>query len=83
MDLGVEIRAGLHTGEVEIRGDDIGGTAVHAAARIEEAASPGEVLVSRTVADLMVGNDAVRFEELGIQVLKGLPGKWTLLRAIA
>ncbi len=83
MDLGVEIRAGLHTGEVEIRGDDIGGTAVHAAARIEEAAAPGEVLVSRTVADLMVGNDAVRFEELGNQVLKGLPGEWTLLRAIA
>ncbi len=80
---GIEIRAGLHTGEVEIRDDDIGGAAVHAAARIEEAAAPGEVLVSRTVVDLMVGNDAVRFEELGSQVLKGLPGEWTLHRVIA
>lgn len=81
-DLGIEVRAGLHTGEIEIRDDDIGGAAVHAAARIEEAAPPGEVLVSRTVVDLMVGNDAVRFEELGGQALKGLPGEWTLHRVV-
>ena len=81
--LGIEIRAGLHTGEVEIRDNDIGGAAVHAAARIEAAAAPGEVLVSRTVVDLMVGNDAVRFEELSSQALKGLPGEWTLHRVIA
>jgi class 3 adenylate cyclase len=83
VNIGIRIRAGLHTGEIEIRGDDISGAAVHAAARIEEAAAPGEVVVSRTVADLMVGNDVVRFEELGSQALKGLPGEWTLLRAVA
>ncbi len=83
VNIGIRIRAGLHTGEIELRGDDISGAAVHAAARIEETAGPGEVVVSRTVADLMVGNDAVRFEELGSQVLKGLPGEWTLLRAFA
>ena len=55
--------------------------AVHVAARIEELAAPGEVVVSRTVADLMVGNDAVRFEELGQLALRGLHGEWMLFRA--
>lgn len=80
--IGIEIRAGLHTGEIEIRGADISGAAVHAAARIEEAAAPSEVIASRTVVDLMVGNTAVRFEELGSHVLKGLPGEWPLYRAV-
>ena len=79
---GIRIRAGLHTGEIEIRGDDIGGVAVHAAARIEESASPGEVVVSRTVADLMIGNHAVNFETLGSHVLRGIPGEWPLFRAV-
>ncbi len=83
VNLGIQIRAGLHTGEIEIRDDDIGGAAVHAAARIEQAAPPGAVLVSRTVVDLMVGNDAVQFEELGSHQLRGLPGEWTLLRVVA
>ena len=82
VNMGIRIRAGLHTGEIEIRGSDIGGAAVHAAARIEETAAPGEVVVSRTVADLMVGNDAVRFEALGNHELKGLPGEWPLFRAV-
>ena len=80
-ELGIEIRAGLHTGEIEIRGNDISGAAVHVAARIEEAAAPGEVLVSRTVVDLTAGNDELNFEEVATHALKGLPGNWTLSRA--
>ena len=79
---GIHIRAGLHTGEIELRGDDIAGTAVHIAARIEEAAAPGEVIVSRTVADVMAGNDSVNFVDLGRRKPKGLPGDRTLLRAM-
>ena len=82
VNIGIKIRAGLHAGEIEIRGNDIGGAAVHAAARIEEAAAPGEVVASRTVVDLMVGNDAVSFEALGNHELKGLPGEWPLYRAV-
>ncbi len=82
VNIGIRIRAGLHAGEIEIRGDDIAGAAVHAAARIEETAAPGEVIASRTVVDLMVGNDAVRFEALGNHELKGLPGEWPLFRAV-
>jgi len=81
-DLGLTIRAGLHTGEVEIRGDDIAGTAVHVAARIEQAAAPGQVVVSQTVADLTVGNSAVSYRSLGSHELKGLPGKWSLLQTV-
>lgn len=80
---GIRIRAGLHTGEIELRGNDIGGTAVHAAKRIEGAAAPGEVVVSRTVVDLMVGSDVVRFEPLGSHELRGLSGEWQLYRAMA
>ena len=82
VNYGIRIRAGLHTGEIEIRGNDIGGVAVHAAARIEEAASPGEVVVSRTVADLTVGNHTVNYEALGSHVLRGIPGEWPLFRAV-
>ncbi len=75
--LGVEIRAGLHTGECEIRGDDIGGVAVHLASRVCELSGAGEVLVSRTVTDLLAGSDLV-FDDRGEFALKGIPGLWRL-----
>jgi class 3 adenylate cyclase len=75
--LGVEIRAGLHTGEVQPRGDDVGGIAVHAAARIMAAAGAGEVLVSRTVRDLVAGADFA-LEDRGSHALKGIGGEWQL-----
>jgi class 3 adenylate cyclase len=71
------IRAGLHTGEVELRGDDVGGLAVHIAARVMAAAGSGEILVSRTVRDLVAGSD-VTLEDRGIYRLKGLDGDWQL-----
>ena len=76
-DLGIEIRAGLHTGEVEIRGDDIGGIAVHAAARVMAEAGPSEVLVSNTVKDLVAGS-GIEFTDRGMHALKGVPGEWAL-----
>ena len=75
--LGLELRMGLHTGEIELRDGDIGGIAVHAAARIQALASPGEVLVSRVVTELVAGSD-LRFSERGEHELKGLPGAWSL-----
>ena len=69
-EIGIELRAGLHTGEVELRGDDVAGLAVHLAARIEAAAGAREVLVSRTVVDLTLGSD-LRFEPRGPHALKG------------
>jgi class 3 adenylate cyclase/dienelactone hydrolase len=75
--IGIEIRAGIHTGECELIGDDIGGMCVHLAARICGLAGPGEVLVSRTVTDLVVGSD-IEFLEHGAHVLKGVPGQWEL-----
>ena len=75
--LGLEVRAGLHTGEVEIRGQDIGGIAVHIGARVAGLAGPGEVLVSRTVTDLVAGS-GIEFADRGEHVLKGVPGQWTL-----
>ena len=74
---GVEIRAGVHTGEVQLRGDDVGGIAVHFAARVMAAAAPGEVLVSATVHDLVAGSDHV-FEDRGAHGLKGIAGEWRL-----
>jgi class 3 adenylate cyclase len=74
---GVEVRAGVHTGEVQIRGDDIGGIAVHFAARVMAAAGPGEILVSRTVHDLIAGSDYV-LEDRGAHALKGMTGEWRL-----
>jgi class 3 adenylate cyclase len=74
---GVEIRAGVHTGEVQLRGEDVGGIAVHFAARVMAAAGPGEVLVSRTVHDLVAGSDYV-LEDRGAHVLKGMTGEWRL-----
>ena len=75
--MGINIRAGLHTGPVELRGDDIAGMAVHIAARVEALAGPGEVLVSRTIVDLIVGSD-IEFEDRGEHELKGVPGSWKL-----
>jgi pimeloyl-ACP methyl ester carboxylesterase len=76
--LGVEIRAGIHTGECELLGDDIGGIAVHIAARILGQAGAGEILVSRTVRDLVVGS-GTGFEDRGSVKLRGVPGTWQLL----
>jgi DNA-binding SARP family transcriptional activator/class 3 adenylate cyclase len=78
--LGLEIRAGVHAGEVEIRGEDIGGMAVHIAARIEALADPREVLVSRTVVDLIVGS-GIETTDRDEHVLEGVPGEWRLFAA--
>lgn len=78
--LGVQIRAGVHTGEVEVRGADLGGLAVHIGARVAAAAQPGEVLVSSTVKDLLAGS-GVPFEDRGKHELKGVPGAWHLWAA--
>jgi class 3 adenylate cyclase/pimeloyl-ACP methyl ester carboxylesterase len=75
--LGIEVRAGLHTGECEVRGDDLGGLAVHIAARVGALAHPGAVLVSSTVKDLVVGS-GIEFNDWGEQELKGVPGSWKL-----
>lgn len=79
-EIGVPVRAGLHTGEIETRGHDIGGVAVHAAARVMAQSQAGEVLVSRVVTDLVAGA-GLRFEERGSHELKGLPGSWDLFAA--
>ena len=76
--LGIEIRAGIHTGECELLDTDIGGLAVHIAARILGQAEPGEILVSRTVRDLVVGS-GTGFEDRGNVELRGVPGTWQLL----
>jgi pimeloyl-ACP methyl ester carboxylesterase len=75
--LGIEIRAGLHTGECEMIGDKLGGIAVHIGARVAALARPGEVLVSNTVKDLVAGS-GLSFGERGVHVLKGVPGEWRL-----
>ncbi|MGH3556760.1 MAG: adenylate/guanylate cyclase domain-containing protein [Mycobacterium sp.] len=76
-ELGIDVRCGLHTGECEIRGDDIGGIAVHIGARIAALAQAGEVLVSGTVKDLVNGS-GIAFQDRGTHVLKGVPGEWKL-----
>jgi pimeloyl-ACP methyl ester carboxylesterase len=73
--LGLEIRAGIHTGEIELRGDDVTGLAIHIAARVVALAGASEVLVSRTVKDLVVGS-GLGFVDRGAHVLKGVPGSW-------
>jgi class 3 adenylate cyclase len=75
--LGIEVRAGLHTGECEVRGDDIGGIGVHIGARVSALAEPNEVLVSSTLRDLVIGS-GLEFEERGAHQLKGVPGEWRL-----
>ncbi|MGH2792696.1 MAG: adenylate/guanylate cyclase domain-containing protein [Actinomycetota bacterium] len=74
---GVEIRAGLHTGEVELRGEDVGGIAVHLASRVMAEAGPRETVVSSTVKDLVVGS-GIEFNDRGTHELKGVPGEWRL-----
>jgi len=79
--LGIEIRAGLHTGEIEVRGDDVAGLAVHIAGRVSGHALGGEVLVSRTVTDLVVGS-GINFDDRGDHQLKGVPGVWRLFAVL-
>lgn len=80
--LGLDLRAGAHTGEIELRGDDIGGLGVHIASRVASVAQAGEVLVSRTVKDLTVGA-GIEFDERGVHELKGVPDKWELFATMA
>jgi pimeloyl-ACP methyl ester carboxylesterase len=75
--LGIEVRAGLHSGEVELLNEDVGGIAVHIGARVANMAGPGQVLVSSTVKDLVVGS-GWEFEDHGTHALKGAPGEWQL-----
>jgi class 3 adenylate cyclase len=75
--LGLEIRLGLHTGEIEMRGTDVGGIAVHIGARVAAAAGPGELLVSESVPPLVAGS-GIEFEPRGTHELKGVPGDWRL-----
>lgn len=75
--VGLRIRAGVHTGEIELQPDDIAGLAVHIGARISAAAGPGEVLVSGTVKDLVVGS-GLSFDDRGSHELKGVPGEWRI-----
>jgi class 3 adenylate cyclase len=77
---GVTLRAGLHTGEVELRPNDLAGIAVHIASRVAGLAAPNEILVSRTVVDLTAGS-GLRFEPQGERELKGVPGTWATFAA--
>lgn len=79
--LGIEIRAGVHTGEIELAGDDIGGIGVHIASRVVAAAQPGEVLVSSTVKDLSAGS-GLSFTDQGAHPLKGVPDQWRLFTVV-
>jgi class 3 adenylate cyclase len=79
--LGLEIRAGLHTGECELVGDDVGGIAVHIGQRVSSLAGPGEVLASSTVKDLVAGS-GLTFEARGEHVLRGLPDQWRLFAVV-
>jgi class 3 adenylate cyclase len=80
--LGIEVRAGLHTGEVELDGDDVSGIAVAIGARVGAVAEPSEVLVSQTIKDLTAGSGIV-FADRGERELKGVPDRWRLYRATA
>ena len=77
LPLGITIRAGLHTGECELRRDGLGGIAVHIGARVAAKAEANEVLVSRTVKDLVAGSGTV-FVDRGVHTLKGVEGEWQL-----
>jgi class 3 adenylate cyclase len=80
--LGIDIRVGLHSGEIELRDNDVAGMAVHIGARVAALAGTGEVLVSRTVTDLVAGS-GIEFEDRGEQGLKGVPGTWHLFSVVA
>jgi class 3 adenylate cyclase len=79
-DAGLQIRAGVHTGECEVLGDKLSGVAVHIGARIAALAAGGEVLVSRTVKDLVAGS-RIELESRGSASLKGIPGQWEIYAA--
>jgi class 3 adenylate cyclase len=79
--LGLEVRAGLHTGECERVGDKLGGLAVNIGPRVAAAAAPGEVLVSSTVKDLVAGSQ-IGFTDRGVHELKGIPGEWQLYAVV-
>jgi pimeloyl-ACP methyl ester carboxylesterase len=80
--IGLEIRAGVHTGEVQVAGDDVSGIGVHLGARVGALAGTGEVLVSQTVKDLVAGSGIV-FEDRGTHTLKGVPDEWRLFRVVS
>jgi class 3 adenylate cyclase len=80
--LGVEIRAGCHTGEIELDGEHVRGIAVHIGARVGALAGPGDVLVSSTVKDLVAGS-GLTFEDAGEHELKGVPDRWHLYRVVS
>jgi class 3 adenylate cyclase len=79
--LGVEVRAGLHTGEIELRGDDVAGVSVNIGFRVAACAGAAEVLVSRTIPDLVAGS-GIGFEDRGERELKGVPGRWRLFAVV-
>ena len=79
--LGLTVRIGLHTGECEMLGDDVGGMAVHIAARVAELAEPGELLVSGTVYGTVVGA-GLRFKDRGTHHLRDVPGRWPLFAVL-
>ena len=78
--LGIEVRSGLHTGECEVIDGKLGGLAVHIAARVAACAAPSEVLVSRTINDLVAGS-GIRLNDRGAHALKGIPDSWQLYSA--
>jgi class 3 adenylate cyclase len=80
-ELGLELRTGLHTGECELNGNRVRGIAVHIGARVAALASPGEVLVSSTVRDVVAGS-GIRFEDRGLHELRGIPGERRLFAAL-
>lgn len=79
--MGLQVRSGLHCGEIELMGSDVSGIAVHVAARIAAAAEPGEVLVSSTVRDLVSGS-GLRFTDRGTPALKGIDTAWQCFAAV-
>jgi class 3 adenylate cyclase len=80
--LGLELRVGLHTGEIELRGDGVAGVAVHIGARVAQYAGVAEVLVSFTVKDLVAGS-GIEFHDRGEHELKGVPGTWRLFSVVS
>jgi class 3 adenylate cyclase len=80
-ELGLDVKAGLHTGECERMGDKLSGIAVPVGARVAAQAEPGEVLVSSTVKDLVAGSE-IQFEDRGVHELKGVPGEWRLYSVV-
>jgi class 3 adenylate cyclase len=79
-EIGVDVRAGLHTGECELMGDDVGGMAVHIGARISALAGRGEVFASSTLRDAVLGSP-LEFQDRGTHSLKGVPGEWRVFAA--